>query len=101
MAKDSGRIKSAYELAMERLGGTEEAALTQEQKARLTEIRRLYESKIAEKKIVLEREAAEAMQRGEFEEAEKLRERLIAEVAELNQKMEEERDKVRRRKRAK
>ena len=50
--------KSAYELAMERLrrkdkeAGIEERALTDEQKARIAEIRQFYEAKLAEREIL-------------------------------------------------
>jgi hypothetical protein len=50
--------KSAYELAMERLrkkdqeAGIEERALSEEQKARIAEIRRFYEAKLAEAEIL-------------------------------------------------
>jgi hypothetical protein len=50
--------KSAYELAMERLrkkdrdAGIEERAVTDEQKAALAEVRRVYEAKLAEREIL-------------------------------------------------
>ena len=50
--------KSAYELAMERLrrkdaeAGVEERALTDEQKAEIAEIRRVYSAKVAEAEIL-------------------------------------------------
>jgi hypothetical protein len=50
--------KSAFELAMERLrrkdreDGVEETAVTDEQKAAIAEIRRVYEAKLAEREIL-------------------------------------------------
>ena len=50
--------KSAYELAMERLRrkdveqGVEERAVTDEQKAEIAEIRRVYSAKVAEAEIL-------------------------------------------------
>lgn len=50
--------KSAFELAMERLRrkdreeGVEEAALTEEQKAAIGEIRKVYEARLAEREIL-------------------------------------------------
>jgi hypothetical protein len=50
--------KSAYELAMERLrkkdkdAGVEERVLTDEDKARIAEIRQFYEAKLAEREIL-------------------------------------------------
>jgi hypothetical protein len=51
-------IKSAYELAMERLQkkdaeqGVEQTPLTDEQKAAIAEIRRVYQAKLAELEIL-------------------------------------------------
>jgi len=50
--------KSAYELAMERLrrkdkeAGVEERALTEAQKAAITEARQVYEARVAEREIL-------------------------------------------------
>lgn len=50
--------KSAYELAMERLrrqdrdAGVEDKPVTEEQRARLAEIRRVYEARLAERQIL-------------------------------------------------
>jgi demethoxyubiquinone hydroxylase (CLK1/Coq7/Cat5 family) len=50
--------KSAYELAMERLRrkdaeqGIEERAVSDEQKAQIAEVRRVYEAKVAEAEIL-------------------------------------------------
>jgi hypothetical protein len=50
--------KSAYELAMERLrrqdrdAGIEEKPVTEEQRARIAEVRRVYEAKLAERQIL-------------------------------------------------
>ena len=50
--------KSAYELAMERLrrkdaeAGVEERAVTEEQKAQIAEIKRVYAAKVAEAEIL-------------------------------------------------
>lgn len=55
---DDEAPKSAYELAMARLrkqdkdAGIEEKAATQEQKAKIAEIRRFYEAKLAEREIL-------------------------------------------------
>lgn len=51
-------LKSAYELAMERLrkkdaeGGVEHTALTGEQKAAIAEVRRFYEAKLAQHEVL-------------------------------------------------
>ena len=46
-------IKSAYELAMERMGGSPGKKLTQQQKANLAELDRVYSAKIAEEELSL------------------------------------------------
>ena len=57
MPDDSG-LKSAYELAMERLkkkdadAGIEAVALTDEQKAAIAEARNFYDAKIAEQEVL-------------------------------------------------
>ena len=51
-------LKSAYELAMERLrkkdaeAGVEEKPLTDEQKAEIAEVRNLYEAKLAQHEVL-------------------------------------------------
>src|SRR2546421_8365720 len=53
------RSKSAYELAMERLAKSDPDAhrpLTPEQKARLAEIDRVYQGKLAEREIFLKKD---------------------------------------------
>jgi len=52
----SDRLKSAQEIAMEKLDrmvGKETRTLTDDQKQRIAEIKRDYEAKVAEKKIML------------------------------------------------
>ncbi|MFA6815342.1 MAG: hypothetical protein WCS73_03515 [Lentisphaeria bacterium] len=44
-------MKSAFELAMEKLGGTPEKPLTNEQKEQLAEVHRIYQAKIAQAKF--------------------------------------------------
>jgi len=58
MADETPRLKSAYELAMERLrksdrdAGIETAPPTEEQKAAIAEIRNYYQAKIAEQEVL-------------------------------------------------
>ncbi len=50
-------IKSSYEIALEKIEGMgidKSVALTEEQKQRVAEIRREFEAKVAEKKILLQ-----------------------------------------------
>ena len=73
-------LKSAYEAALEKMKSMdmEDArSLTDEQKDRIAEIRNVYDSKIAEKKILLNNE--ENLPE-EIAFLERERERMIAEV---------------------
>ena len=79
--------KSAYELAMERLrrkdaeAGVEERALSEEQKAEIAEIKRVYAAKIAEAEIlhrstlaaVFEPEERARLEQGHRRDLERLR----------------------------
>ena len=89
-------MKSAYELAMERL---EKAAptvtLTDEQKAQIAEIDSTYKAKIAEKELFLQGKIKEAGLSGAFEEVEKLEQQLATELRRLHEDCEEKKAKVR------
>jgi len=88
-------IKSAYELAMERLGKSSAPKLTGEQKARLAELDRLYTAKIAQVELDLKPRIVAARAAEKFEDAEKLEETLLAEIQKLRGKLEAEKEKVR------
>lgn len=97
--EQSSTMKSAYELAMERLRRAEPAAekpLTPEQKERLAEINRVYQGKFAEREIFLRQRLAEVQGRGELEEAEQIRKQLASERARLEEEREAEKERVRR-----
>ena len=62
-------MKSAYELAMERLEkGAPSIALTEEQKKQLADVDSTYKAKIAEKQLFLRGEIEKAQGSGNFEE---------------------------------
>ena len=88
------RMKSSYELAMERMGG-EDKPLTDEQKERIAEVGAKYKAKIAERKIFLEKAIQDALAQEKTEEADELRSQLVQETAKLETKSEEEKDKIR------
>jgi len=91
-------MKSAYELAMERLNAAEpERAkpLTGEQKTALAGIDARYKAKIAEREIFLRKALAETLERGETDEAEKIRAQMTSERARLEEEREAEKDRVR------
>ena len=93
-------MKSAYELAMERLKASDpEAAppLTPEQKSALAEIDRVYQGRIAEREIFLRKHLDDMLAADNREEAEKIKKQLASEKARLEEEKETEKQKVRRR----
>jgi hypothetical protein len=88
-------IKSAYELAMERMGGQPGKKLTDQQKAKLAEFDRIYTAKIAECELELNPKIAAARTAGDLEGAQKLEETLRAEVQKFRTKLEAEKEAVR------
>ncbi len=89
-------MKSAYELAMERL---EKSAPTQqftdEQKAQLAEIESTYRARIAEKELFLQSQIDEAGLKGTFAEFEELQKQLTSEIKRLHEDCEEKKAKLR------
>lgn len=91
-------MKSAYELAMERLAKSDPTAgkpLTAEQKSRLADLDRVYQGKLAEREIFLQKQLNDALAGGNAEEADKIRQQLANEKARLQEEREEEKDRVR------
>lgn len=91
-------MKSAYELAMERLAKSDPstAKLNPEQKARLAEIDRVYQGKIAEREIFLKQQLQAALAGRKLEEADKIRQQISSEKAKLEEEREDEKERVRR-----
>lgn len=92
-------MKSAYELAMERLQASEpEAArpLTPEQKGKLAEIDLIYKGKIAEREIFLKQQLEAMLAESKWEEAEKIKKQLASERARLEEEKDDEKQKLRR-----
>ena len=89
-------MKSAYELAMERLNkNAPSAKLTEKQKKELSELDSLYASKIAQREIFLKGELAKVEATGDFEAIEQLQKQLASERKTLNAELEEKKEKVR------
>ncbi|HRG54926.1 MAG TPA: hypothetical protein PLG56_02725 [Lacunisphaera sp.] len=90
-------MKSAYELAMERLdkSGPAAAPLTGAQKARLAEIDRLYQGKIAEREIFLQQQLTAALGAQKLNEADQVRKQIAGEKARLEEEREAEKERVR------
>jgi hypothetical protein len=89
-------MKSAYELAMERLQkNAPSVPLNAEQRAQIAEIDSLYTAKIAEKELLLKSEIAQEQAKGKFDEVEQLQKQLASELRRLNEEREEKKEKVR------
>ena len=88
-------MKSAYELAMERMGGSEDKPLDEKQKEKIAEIETKYKAKIAERKIFLEKSVDEALAKEDQTGAEEARKILAQEISSLEEKAEAEKDKIR------
>lgn len=90
-------MKSAYELAMERLAKQSPTVkLSAEQKARLGELDSLYRSKIAEREIFLQGELDRAQEKGDGEAMAQIEKQLTHERRSLEAECEEKKEKVRR-----
>ena len=83
-------MKSAFELAMERLGG-ENRELTPEQKEKLAEVDRKADAKIAQIKIATEAR----MRNTEPAECDQLRQDMATEITGTNEHREREKEKLR------
>jgi hypothetical protein len=89
-------MKSAYELAMERLNKTAPMAkLTDEQKAALAELDSKYAARIAERELFVKGELSKAMARGDYEAIEPLEKQLVSDRKSLEAELEEKKQKIR------
>jgi hypothetical protein len=91
-------MKSAYELAMERLSKSDPGGgspLSAEQKARLAEIDRVYKGKLAEREIFLRQQLEKALAARNADDFEKIKRQMIDEKARLEEEREEEKNRVR------
>jgi hypothetical protein len=89
-------MKSAYELAMERLEkSAPSVVLNDAQKQQIAEIDSTYKARIAEKELFLQDEIRKAQAKGEFGEAESLEKQLSVEVRRLQEDCEAKKEKLR------
>ena len=89
-------MKSAYELAMERLQkASPSLSLTDEQKSELAEVDSKYRAKIAEKELFLKEQIRNAQTEGKFEDLESLQKQLASEVRGLQDECEAKKEKLR------
>ena len=92
-------MKSAYELAMERLSKSDPNSskpLTPEQKGRLAEIDRVYQGKLAEREIFLKKQLNDALADQKADEVQKIQKQIASERARLEEDREAEKERVRR-----
>jgi len=92
-------MKSAYELAMERLNKTSPTVkLTATQKKELAELDSKYAAKIAEREIALKGEMDKAAEAGDAEKLGQIREQLSNDKRKLQSELEDKKDRVREKK---
>ena len=89
-------MKSAYELAMERLQKTSPSlSLTEEQKKELAEIDSKYRAKIAEKELFLRDQIRKAQTEGKADDIDSLEKQLALDVRRLQEESEAAKEKLR------
>lgn len=89
-------MKSAYELAMERLEkNAPTVKLTEDQKAQLSDIETTYRARMAEKELFLKQKIREAQAGGNFDEIDQLEKQLAVELRRLQSDCEEKKEKLR------
>jgi hypothetical protein len=92
-------MKSAYELAMERLKKQDPGSgkkVTDAQKKKIADIDSLYRSKIAESEILMKPKIAQARRAGDDTGAAELERRLADDLRKFNEQCESEKEKVRK-----
>jgi hypothetical protein len=90
-------MKTAYELAMERLNKTGPSMpVTDQQKKQLAELDSVYAAKTAERELFLKGQLAAAAAKGDFEAVEHLERQLVSELKSLQAEREEKKDQVRK-----
>jgi hypothetical protein len=89
-------MKSAYELAMERLQkGAPTVSLTDEQKKQIAEVDSTFRARIAEREVFLKDQIAKAQAGGRVDEVESLQKQLASEVRRLEDDCESKKQKLR------
>ncbi len=91
-------MKSAYELAMERLEkASPSISLTEDQKKEIAEVDSIYRAKIAEKEVFLGDQIRKARVTGNLEEKESLEKQLASDSRRLQEECEAKKEKLRAR----
>ena len=90
-------MKSAYDLAMERLEKQSPSVkLTEEQRSQLAEVDSLYKSRIAEKELLLNDQIRREQAAGRASEIESLRKQLASEIRRLTEECESKKERIRK-----
>jgi hypothetical protein len=90
-------MKSAYELAMERLEkASPSVALTEDQKQEIAELDSVYRAKIAEREVFLKDQISKAQIAGNLEEVQSLEKQLASEMRRLQDECEAKKEKLRK-----
>ena len=89
-------MKSAYQLAMERLEkASPSISLSEEQKKEIAEVDSVYRAKIAEKEVFLKDQIHKAHTAGNLDEVQSLEKQLAAEMRRLQEECEARKEKLR------
>ena len=89
-------MKTAYELAMERLSkSSPPTKLTEQQKKEIAELESIYKAKVADREIFVKGEIAKAVDKGDGEAIEQLEKQLISDRKTFQAELEEKKEKVR------
>ena len=89
-------MKSAYELAMERLSkASPTLKLSEEQKREIADLESQCAAKIAERELFLQAEIVKAVDKGDTEAQEQLQKQLVSDRKSLRADFEEKKEKVR------
>ena len=89
-------MKSAYELAMERLSKSSPTVkLSDEQKRQIADLESQCAAKIAERELLLQGEMTKAAQKGDAEAMEQLEKQLASDRKSLRAEFEDKKEKVR------
>jgi hypothetical protein len=89
-------MKSAYELAMERLSkASPTVKLSEDQKRQIAELESQCAAKIAERELFLQGEIAKAVDKGDSEAMEQLEKQLVSDRKSIRADFEEKKDKIR------
>ena len=93
-----GELKSAWELALEKLDAQEEytvVSLNDEQREAIAQVRSKYQARIAEAEIHKQAQIAAAAETGAADKIQELNQQLSQDKARLNRQMEREIRKIR------